>query len=449
MFLDRPIGLLSLIDEESHFPQGTDASLVTKLIKNFPSANKRFHSTFHPRPGHEILEPTFTVRHYAGDVLYSAVGFLEKNRDSLPDRISVLLQSSSHAVVSSLFRASVSRTGSLLFERSMPADGTCPRPMETTASARSTRRKLTLGYQFKVRYSTPVAQVMDRYHRIRRCIYWVAVIQLQCAVSVLVFNWYFSVVFWALATINNGPTEDNSWLILHGVLNYNLCWFSFCMLNCVEERFSSKTRNLEKMSEVRDESWIAWAPRFLLRCCGGGNLVWFGCLIGIAGFAFGAIGQTSAQWNLFCPMYQAEYRTDSREIWQRIRVNSGVEYRFRAFGSVIFDCFQLRHAGVLETVWIRRQGFSYRPTFGEFMARFRGLFNTSCDGPMALIEKILEPYGCQSWHLGKTKVFVKYSVADDLARRIRIREAAAKRIQRCEYVGGGHLSHFCSFCLAG
>jgi myosin heavy subunit len=36
-----------------------------------------------------------------------------------------------------------------------------------------------------------------------------------------------------------------------------------------------------------------------------------------------------------------------------------------------FVLTQLRYTGVLETVRIRREGYSYRPTFAEFVNRFR------------------------------------------------------------------------------
>ncbi|XP_055346708.1 unconventional myosin-VIIa-like [Paramacrobiotus metropolitanus] len=282
MFLDRPIGILSLMDEECHFPQGSDASLVIKFQHHFASHASRFRSTFRPAPGQAPVLPTFTICHYAGDVLYNAKGFLEKNRDSLPERLCVLLQSSPHAIVSTLFQAKVSRTGSLVFGQKLepaPVPAGTKKAEHGAGFGRSTRKKLTLAYQFKA----SLTALLDELHQSET---------------------YF--------------------------------------VRCIKP-------NIEQIPNKFDSSHVLT---------------------------------------------------------------------------------QLRHAGVLEAVWIRRQGFSYRPTFSEFMARFRGLFNQSFDRPMTLIEKILEPYGCQSWHLGKTKVFVKYCVADDLASRLRLRETAAKKIQR-------------------
>jgi myosin heavy subunit len=43
MFLDRPVGLLALLDEESHFPNASDETLAAKLAMHFKD-----HPSFTP-----------------------------------------------------------------------------------------------------------------------------------------------------------------------------------------------------------------------------------------------------------------------------------------------------------------------------------------------------------------------------------------------------------------
>lgn len=73
LFEKKPIGLLSLLDEESTFPNGTDLSFANKLKKHLHS-----NPCFRGRRG-----KAFSINHYAGEVLYNTSGFLEKNRDLL------------------------------------------------------------------------------------------------------------------------------------------------------------------------------------------------------------------------------------------------------------------------------------------------------------------------------------------------------------------------------
>lgn len=73
LFEKRPLGLLSLLDEESTFPNGTDITFANKLKQHL-----NHNSCFRGERG-----KAFTVCHYAGEVMYDTTGFLEKNRDLL------------------------------------------------------------------------------------------------------------------------------------------------------------------------------------------------------------------------------------------------------------------------------------------------------------------------------------------------------------------------------
>ncbi|KAL9236379.1 hypothetical protein vseg_011058 [Gypsophila vaccaria] len=85
LFEKKPLGLLSLLDEESSFPKATDLTFANKLEQHL-SSNSCFSGS---RDG------AFSICHYAGQVLYNTSGFLEKNRDPLhSDSLQLLLSCS-------------------------------------------------------------------------------------------------------------------------------------------------------------------------------------------------------------------------------------------------------------------------------------------------------------------------------------------------------------------
>ncbi|XP_055464565.1 myosin-IIIa [Psammomys obesus] len=108
MFLQKPMGLLSLLDEESRFPKATDQTLIEKFEDNLKSQ-------YFWRP--KRMELSFGIHHYAGKVLYSASGFLAKNRDTLPTDIVLLLRSSENSVIQQLVNHPLTKTGNLPFSK--------------------------------------------------------------------------------------------------------------------------------------------------------------------------------------------------------------------------------------------------------------------------------------------------------------------------------------------
>uniref|UniRef100_A0ABM5GNE3 non-specific serine/threonine protein kinase n=1 Tax=Pogona vitticeps TaxID=103695 RepID=A0ABM5GNE3_9SAUR len=112
MFLQKPMGLLSLLDEESRFPRATDQTLVEKFEDNLKS--KYFW-----RP--KRIDLTFGIYHYAGKVLYNASGFLAKNRDTLPADIILLLRSSENYLTRQLVIHPLTKTGNLAHSKSKTA----------------------------------------------------------------------------------------------------------------------------------------------------------------------------------------------------------------------------------------------------------------------------------------------------------------------------------------
>ncbi|XP_016411537.1 myosin-IIIb-like [Sinocyclocheilus rhinocerous] len=125
MFLQKPMGLLSLLDEESRFPQATDQTLVDKFQDNL--RNKYFWTP-------KRVELWFGIQHYAGKVLYNVSGFLEKNRDTLPADIVVVLRTSENKLLQQLFSSPLTKTGNLATSRA-----------RVTAASRSLPPQLSSG----------------------------------------------------------------------------------------------------------------------------------------------------------------------------------------------------------------------------------------------------------------------------------------------------------------
>ncbi|XP_013418100.1 myosin-IIIb isoform X2 [Lingula anatina] len=113
LFLEKPVGIFSLLDEETKFPRATDSSFVDKIVQ---------HHTKNPHLVRSLSNrvPAFGVIHYAGQVIYNAEGFLEKNRDTLSPNILECMKNSDSQIICDLFTAQVADTGTLLINSKTP-----------------------------------------------------------------------------------------------------------------------------------------------------------------------------------------------------------------------------------------------------------------------------------------------------------------------------------------
>uniref|UniRef100_A0AAV2J9Y4 Myosin motor domain-containing protein n=1 Tax=Knipowitschia caucasica TaxID=637954 RepID=A0AAV2J9Y4_KNICA len=100
MIAIKPLNIISLIDEESKFPKGTDATMLYKL--NSQHKQNSFYI-----PPKNSYETQFGIQHFAGVVSYETKGFLEKNRDSLHTDIIQLVHSSKNKFIKQIFQADV------------------------------------------------------------------------------------------------------------------------------------------------------------------------------------------------------------------------------------------------------------------------------------------------------------------------------------------------------
>lgn len=100
--IENKMGILSLLDEESRLPMGSDEQFVTKLHHNFAGGDK---NKFFKKP--RFGKSAFTVCHYAVDVTYESDGFIEKNRDTVPDEHMEVLKASSNKFLGSVLEAAL------------------------------------------------------------------------------------------------------------------------------------------------------------------------------------------------------------------------------------------------------------------------------------------------------------------------------------------------------
>ncbi len=99
MIEGKPVGILSILDEQSVMPKANDLSFVNKLHQTF-GEKKAQHINY----ARNIKDPSsFVVKHYAGEVEYASDGFLGKNNDKLNDSIVKLFQASSSDLIRHLF----------------------------------------------------------------------------------------------------------------------------------------------------------------------------------------------------------------------------------------------------------------------------------------------------------------------------------------------------------
>ncbi|XP_072450556.1 unconventional myosin-IXb isoform X3 [Chiloscyllium punctatum] len=90
----KPTGLFHLLDEESNFPHATNQTLLAKF-KQQHEGNRFFVGT-------PVMEPAFIIQHFAGRVKYQIKDFREKNTDYMRPDIVALLRSSESAFIREL-----------------------------------------------------------------------------------------------------------------------------------------------------------------------------------------------------------------------------------------------------------------------------------------------------------------------------------------------------------
>ncbi|XP_035241290.1 myosin VIIAa isoform X1 [Anguilla anguilla] len=138
MIAIKPMNIISLIDEESKFPKGTDTTMLNKL-------NSQHKLNTNYIPPKNTYETQFGIQHFAGVVYYETRGFLEKNRDTLHGDIIQLVHSSKNKFIKQIFQADVA-----MFLCGYSPGGVLGQPGTPPPKGAETRKRSpTLSSQFK------------------------------------------------------------------------------------------------------------------------------------------------------------------------------------------------------------------------------------------------------------------------------------------------------------
>ncbi|XP_068280684.1 myosin-7-like, partial [Nyctibius grandis] len=98
--IEKPMGIMSILEEECMFPKATDMTFKAKLFDNHLGKSANFAK---PRNVKGRPEAHFAVVHYAGTVDYNILGWLQKNKDPLNETVVGLYQKSALKLLANLF----------------------------------------------------------------------------------------------------------------------------------------------------------------------------------------------------------------------------------------------------------------------------------------------------------------------------------------------------------
>jgi len=94
-------GILPLLDDEVRMPKGSDEGFMKRVDKE-NSTRKAYKKSNDLRNRYK-KNTYFKVQHYAGDVVYTSDGWLEKNKDTAFDELSVVMSKSASATMQQIY----------------------------------------------------------------------------------------------------------------------------------------------------------------------------------------------------------------------------------------------------------------------------------------------------------------------------------------------------------
>ncbi|CAE7724554.1 MYO5B, partial [Symbiodinium sp. CCMP2456] len=96
--IESKLGIVAMLNEECVRPKGSNENFVSKLL----SVHKEDAAFSVPKLG-KMRELQFCIRHYAGEVMYTAEGWLDRNNDTVSEDVINLMRGSGNELLASLF----------------------------------------------------------------------------------------------------------------------------------------------------------------------------------------------------------------------------------------------------------------------------------------------------------------------------------------------------------
>uniref|UniRef100_A0A8C9VQI5 Myosin IXB n=1 Tax=Scleropages formosus TaxID=113540 RepID=A0A8C9VQI5_SCLFO len=360
----KPTGLFFLLDEESNFPHATDKTLLAKF-KQQHQGNKYFVPT-------PVLEPAFVIQHFAGNVKYHIKDFREKNTDHMRPDIVALLRSSERAYVRELV-------------------GMDPVAMFRWAILRATIRGMAAFNEAGRQWAAKTAGMSWGVSRS-------PLTELQRSNTVVekIYRDMHAQIINSIKDLQLDGEDPRKLLQSWGRLRY-------------PRHLLQKNKNTKQKQIIPKSLIDSRSLKFI---------------VGLTLYDRTTKSLLHLHKKKKPPSISAQFQTSLSKLLETLGkaepffircIRSNAEKREMCFDeSLVLQ--QLRYTGMLETVRIRRSGYSAKYTFQEFIEHFRVLLpknaTASQDDVSALLQKTVKDN--TMYQIGKSKVFLKELVRQQL-----------------------------------
>ncbi|KAJ8011507.1 hypothetical protein DPEC_G00058940 [Dallia pectoralis] len=343
----KPTGLFHLLDEECNLPQATDDTLLGKFKKQHQN-NPYFIAT-------PVMKPAFVIRHFAGIVQYQIQDFRKKNTDHMRPDIVALLRSSQLAFMRQLIGSdpvAVFRWGILRATiRSMAAFKNVGRIRAATGLPKQLSRN-SVG-EMKRRRSSVLQRMSN---------------------TMLAFSF--------------DRSDDNP-------------------VDVFEDIFASFEDRKKSMANKHKQL----IPKNLI------NSQSLKHIVGLTIYDRTSRSLLHPHQRKKSPSISAQFQASLNKLLETVGraepffircIRSNAEKKEMLFDDGLV-LQQLRYMGMLETVRIRKSGYTAKYTFNEFLEKFRVLLPKDATSAPDNIAKLLQKLSLapDAYQIGKTKVFLK------------------------------------------